>query len=255
MTKRDVLVTRQPTPKTLYKYGHDIPQALLQLLELFTQATIMPEETAPNKGDTTLPPSNIPASEPDQATPPQVHKPNQPSFPVQIAPTGQTRTGRCICTPTHFGYTMYHCSALAKSAMAHIMDYHLLALLQMFASTIKQPDGYPDMMPLHIALQQPDWDKFIDAMAKELKPHTELKHWKVIHKSQVPKTIKPLPMVWTLQCKCDPAGEIVKWKASLCARGHCQVYGDMYWTTFAPVVSWTTVSCIFILVLLVGWHM
>ena len=88
-------------------------------------------------------------------------------------------------------------------------------------------------MPLNVAMQQPDQDKFINAMAWELSQHTELKHWKIIHKSQVPKTAKPLPMVWTLQCKRDPAGEILKWKACLCAGGHRQVFGDTYWMTFA----------------------
>ena len=99
---------------------------------------------------------------------------------------------------TCFGYTTYHCSALTPSAIAHVVDYHPLVLLQMFAPMIKQPDRYPDAMPLHIALKQPDQDKFVDTMAKEVKQHTELKHWKVIHKSQVPRTTKPLPMVWTL---------------------------------------------------------
>ena len=104
-------------------------------------------------------------------------------------------------------------------------------------------------MPLNVAMQQPNWDKFIDAMARELGQHTELKHCKIIHKSQVLKNAKPIPMVWTLQRKRDPAGEILKWKALLCARGHCQVFVDTYWTTFTPVVSWTTVWCIFIMAL------
>ena len=62
-------------------------------------------------------------------------------------------------------------------------------------------------------------------------------------------------MVWTLRRKWDPAGEILKWKACLCAGGHRQVFEDTYWTTFAPMVSWTTVRCVFILALLLGWHM
>ena len=33
------------------------------------------------------------------------------------------------------------------------------------------------------------------------------------------------------------------------------MFGDTYWTTFAPVVSWMTVWCVFILALLLGWHM
>ena len=53
-------------------------------------------------------------------------------------------------------------------------------------------------MPLNVAMQQPDRDKFIDAMARELGQHTKLKHWKIIHKFQVPKNAKPIPKVWTL---------------------------------------------------------
>ena len=125
----------------------------------------------------------------------------------------------------------------------------------MVSADIQQPEGYPDAMPLEVVLAQPDHDKFIGAMEKELKQHSKLKHWRIVHKSQVPRNAKPIPMVWTLRRKHDPAGVIVKWKARLCAGGHRQVYGDTYWLTFAPVVSWTTVRCIFVLALLLGWHM
>ena len=124
--------------------------------------------------------------------------------------------------------------------LAMVPNFHPLAALQVF-STIKQPDQYLDAMSLHVALSQPDWEKFIWAMEKELKQHAELKHWKIVHNAQVPKEAKPIPMVWTLQCKSDPAGSIITWKASLCAGRHCQIYGDTYWSTFAPVVSWTTI--------------
>ena len=61
-------------------------------------------------------------------------------------------------------------------------------------------------------------------------------------------------MVWTLHCKQDPAGHIIKWKACLCTGGHKQILGDTHWSTFDPVVSWTTVHCVFILALLLGWQ-
>ena len=171
-----------------------------------------------------------------------------------IAPTGYTRTGHQIRRPARFAYAAYHCKHLAQTGIQSVFDFHPFSSLRAFALTIAQPDGYPDAMPLNVALQQPDRDKFIHAMAHELEQHTELKHWKIIHKSQVPKNAKPIPMVWTLQRKQDPAGEILKWKAHLCTGGHRQVFGNTYWTTFAPVVSWTTVRCVFILALLLGWH-
>ena len=82
-----------------------------------------------------------------------------------------------------------------QTGIQSIFDFRLIASLRAFASTIAQPDGYPDAMPLNVALQQPDRDKFINAMARELEQHTELKNWKIIHKSQVPKNAKPIPMV------------------------------------------------------------
>ena len=111
--------------------------------------------------------------------------------PVVIAPTRYTSTGQ-------FAYAAYHCKHLAQTGIQSISNFHPFASLRAFASTIAQPDGYPDAMPLNVALQQPNHDKFIHAMARELEQHTELKHWKIIHKSQVLKNAKPIPMVWTL---------------------------------------------------------
>ena len=51
-------------------------------------------------------------------------------------------------------------------------------------------------------------------------------------------------------CRRNPEVE-----ARLCAGGHRQVFGDTYWMMFAPVVSWAAIQCVFILALLLGWHM
>ena len=118
--------------------------------------------------------------------------------PVIIAPTGYTRTGHQVRCPARFAYAAYHCKHLAQTGIQSVFDFHPFASLRAFASTIAQPDGYPDAIPLNVALQQPNRDKFIHAMARELEQHTELKHWKIIHKSQVLKNAKPIPMVWTL---------------------------------------------------------
>ena len=198
-----------------------------------------------------VPPSataDLPQAVPADPMPPRAPS---PTYPINIAPTGTTCTGRQVRTPSRFGYAAY----LAKTALSGIADLHPLACLQMVSGDINQPEGYPDEMPLDVALAQPDRDNFIGAMEKELKQHSELKHWRIIHRSQVPRNGKPIPMVWTLRRKRDPAGAIVKWKDCLCAGGHCQIYGDTYWSTFAPVMSWTTVRCMFVLALLLGWHM
>ena len=103
------------------------------------------------------------------------------SFPVNIAPTGQSQTGCQICTPSRYAFAVYHCTNLAQSAITSIADFHQLASLQTFVSSIAQPDGFPDAMPLHIAMQQPDHAKVVEAMVKELQQHMEFKHWKIFH--------------------------------------------------------------------------
>ena len=78
-------------------------------------------------------------------------------------------------------------------------------------------------MYLHEALQQPDRDKFIEAIEKELDDHILRKHWKVIPLCNVPKGKNPLPMVWSMKRKRNPLGEITRYKARLCAGGHKSV--------------------------------
>ena len=142
-------------------------------------------------------------TEPQDPAPHQVERhqqePSTSQPPVVIAPMGYTRTGRQIRRPVRFAYAAYHCKHLVQTGIQSVFDFHPFASLRAFASTIPQPDGYPDAMPLNVALQQPDCDKFIHAMARELEQHTELENWKIIHKSRVPKDAKPIPMVWTLR--------------------------------------------------------
>ena len=241
--------TQAPTPR-LPPYASDIPAALLQLPDpSIPQANDEPDQVmipeAPEAPQTAADlPQAVPAAPEPPGSPP-------PTYPINIAPTGTTRTGCQVRTLSRFGYAAY----LVKTALAGIADLHPLACLQMVSADIQQPEGYPDAMPLEVALAQPDRDKFIGAMEKELKQHSELKHWRILHKSQVPQNAKPIPMVWTIRRKRDPAGGILKWKARLCAGGHHQEYGDTYWSTFAHVLSWTTIWCIFVLALLLGWHM
>ena len=63
-------------------------------------------------------------------------------------------------------------------------------------------------------------------MTRKLEQHTELKHWKIIHKSQVPRNAKPIPMVWTLRRKRDPAGEILtEFRQPLQVQSHLEMTG------------------------------
>ena len=133
-----------------------------------------------------------------------------------------------------------------------VVDFHPPTSLKTFVSSILQLDGYPNAMPLHVALQQQDKDKFAEAVQWELKQHTELKHWKVVNQSQVPRNSNPIPLVW-LNFTNEMKLVISSNGMHICVLG--VIYGDTYWTTFARVFSWTTACCVFILALLLVWHM
>ena len=139
-------------------------------------------------------------------------------------------------------------------------DYKASAEPHPFALLTEQVFGLaassdPDTMTLDEALQQADRDEFVKAMHKELQDHVDRKHWKVVPISAIPKHKHAIPMVWSMKRKRNPVGEIIKWKARLCAGRHrSQEFVD-YWSTYSPVVSWNTVWLMIVIALINNWHM
>lgn len=112
-----------------------------------------------------------------------------------------------------------------------------------------------DTMYLHEAMQQPDRDKFVTAMTKEIADHTQRKHWTVVPRASVPDGHKVLRAVWSMKRKRKMAtGEIYRWKARLCVDGSNQEKGVNYWETYSPVVSWEVLRSLLIVALTEGWH-
>ena len=110
-----------------------------------------------------------------------------------------------------------------------IANFHPLAALQVF-STIEKPDGYPDAMLRNSS-----------GLWKKNSSNTES-----LNTGRLCTKLKSLRMPNQFQwfghsAARDPARNIIKWKAHLCVGGHRQIYGDTYWRTFAPVMSWTIV--------------
>ena len=171
-TSCDQLVAQNRSTPSLSHYGNDIPQALLHLPKFLNQATTgqppvtgTPTEEPPQLEGGVLGNTHSPtAAGPSNMTAPTMENTTTTSFPVNIAPTGQTQTGQHVCLPMQFGFAANHCYTLAPSAITSITDYHPLTLLQMFVSSTKQPEEYLDDMPWYISLQQPDQDKFSDAV-------------------------------------------------------------------------------------------
>ena len=71
--------------------------------------------------------------------------------------------------------------------------------------------------------------------------HIDRKHWKVVTLKSIHVGKHAIPMVWSVKQTRYPLGDIVKWKASLCAGGHWSKESINYWATYSPVVSWSKV--------------
>ena len=66
-------------------------------------------------------------------------------------------------------------------------------------------------------------------------------------RSDLPPGIKTVLVIWSFKRKRYPDGRIHKYKARVCAHGGIQTWGDNYWETYAPIVTWLSVRTLLIL--------
>jgi len=78
------------------------------------------------------------------------------------------------------------------------------------------------------ALQQPDFDKFVETMGKEVNDHESRDHWEIVRHSTIPAGVKTIQATWSFKRKCYPDGTLNKHKARLCAHGGMQQWGVSY---------------------------
>jgi hypothetical protein len=140
---------------------------------------------------------------------------------------------------------------LQPNSSLHNKPHPLALFVDNFISLVTTD---PDTMTRTEAMNQPDKEQFLLAMKKELEDRIARKHWKVVPVSTVPTHKRCLPMVWSMKRKRNPVGEIIKWKARLCAGGHRSIEFVDYWDTYSPVVCWQTIRLVFILVLMKNWY-
>jgi hypothetical protein len=204
--------------------------------------------------------------------PDQVEAPSLPSAPNEASEgVTMTRSGHRVrrCNPWYFS------EYVAIMAFMHTFSpmpatETIVCLLQPDFEAYSEPHPFalltenvialigsdPDTMHLEDALKQPDRAEFVKAMHKEVNDHIVRKHcWKVVPSKAVLKGKIPRPMVWSMKRKRNPIGDIIKWKARLCAGGHKSLSFVDYWCTYSPIVSWNTVRLMIVMALFNNWHM
>ena len=101
--------------------------------------------------------------------------------------------------------------------------------------------GGPQRITIGEALKQPQWR---DAIKKELESLNKHGTWVVVRPDSVRAGTTIVDTVWVFAKKLNANGEIVRFKARLCARGFLQTE-DTFGETYAPVASASTIRIIF----------
>ena len=116
-------------------------------------------------------------------------------------------------------------------------DWHPLAL------AVKAND--PDTPTWHEAMNGPFKEGFIEAIHAEINTLEDMNVWEVVDREP---WMSVIPTTFAFRIKRLPSGTVKKLKARFCIRGDQEIKDVHYWETFAPVVSWTTVRMLLILI-------
>ncbi len=90
-------------------------------------------------------------------------------------------------------------------------------------------------------LWEADHTKFFEAIEIKISNHENRRHWDLMLRKDLPLGAKTIMAIWLFKCKQFPNGMLNKRKAWLCAHGGQQTWGQDYWDTYAPVITWASV--------------
>ena len=95
-------------------------------------------------------------------------------------------------------------------------------------------------------LKEDDFKHFFQAMIDKIQVQEQREHWTLMKRSETPLGTKTIMAIWSFKRKRYPDGSLNKHKAQLCAHGGQQTWGQDYWDTYAPVVTWASVRMLLI---------
>ncbi len=78
-------------------------------------------------------------------------------------------------------------------------------------------------------------------MEIKISDHKNCCHWDLMLQKDLPVGAKTIMAIWFFKCKWFPNGTLNKHKDQLCAHGGQQTWGQHYWDTYAPVITWASV--------------
>jgi len=108
----------------------------------------------------------------------------------------------------------------------------------------------PDAPTFHQALSGIEADKYIEAMKEEITNLKRMNTWILVDRAPQMKVLKG---TWAFKLKRTPDGVAYRHRSRFCVRGDQQEYGVNYFETYAPVVQWSTIRLLLILILTNSW--
>ena len=103
-------------------------------------------------------------------------------------------------------------------------------------------------------MDQEDSGDFVEAVMKEVNGHVDNAYWKLVPIESVPEDTDILPSVWYMQIKRNlVTNEITKYNARLNVQGGKQTFGDKYFDTYTPVVTWFAIRLLIICAIFLNW--
>ena len=108
----------------------------------------------------------------------------------------------------------------------------------------------PDSPTFKEAMSSMEADKYIEAMKEEIMNLKRMQTWILVDREPHMKVLKG---TWAFKLKRTPDGVAYRYRSRFCVRGDQQEYGVNYFETFAPVVQWSTIRVLLILILTNAW--
>ena len=108
----------------------------------------------------------------------------------------------------------------------------------------------PDTPTFNQALGVLEADKYIEAMKEEITNLKRMDTWILVDRNPKMTILKG---TWAFKLKRTPDGVAYRHRSRFCVRGDQQEYGVNYFETFAPVVQWSTIRIMLILIITNKW--
>jgi hypothetical protein len=108
----------------------------------------------------------------------------------------------------------------------------------------------PDILSQAQIFKATDRDKFIASQLPEIQGLVDADVFKYHSMNELPPRAQLLNAIWSYHCKCRPDGTLLKHKSRICVDGSQQQYGVDYWETYAPIIHWSTIHMVLVLLAL-----